>query len=179
MLKCLFFQNQTEFKVSHPHEFIVSICSHYQKVKQQLNSNIRCTLNNMVTDIYDDLDGINDVQIDVCIFHTEDQAPSVFCCKLKSSESVMVINITNDGKKTCRFAKMPRRLVFYQSIKSKSRLAFSFLESKAKFVITATIGGAIGYIAKGPMGLIAGAGIGYAAGDIDKVLGSFDKPVLR
>lgn len=168
---CLFFQNSTEFKVNHPHEFIVSICLHLQEVKQQLNPEIRSTLNSLVTEIYDDLDGINNVQIDMCIFHTKDQAPSNFCCKLKKSESVMVINIENDGKKTCKFAEMPKMLRFYYFLRSKSCLAFSLLTSNSSNTICAVIGGAIGLIVKGPEGLIAGAGIGAKAGDLDKVLG--------
>lgn len=134
-------------------------------------------MNRLVTEIYDDLDGINDVRIDMVICDTEEQTPSIFTCHLQSGKSLMIINITNDGTKTSKFASMHRRPRWFRIVRTRSSAVFSFLKSIFRPAIAAVIGGSVGYITKGPVGLALGAGIGVVATErvIDTGLGYFLK----
>lgn len=164
------FQDVTYFRVQYPHEFIVCTCLHYKNNNIQLQPEISRTLDNMVTEIYDDLNGIDNVRIDMLIYDTENvQAPSVFQCILKSGESAMLITIKNDGTKIVKFPQM--------SEKSQS---YGFLKSLTHPTICALIGGSVGYIIYGCPGSILGAGVGFVAKDkvVERVLNYVDKQAI-
>lgn len=136
----------------------------------------------MLTEIYDDLKGIDNVRIDMCIYDSEGvEVPSVFQCILKSGDSVMVIKITNDGTKTIRYSRMSLKSHCYRFARENSASVFSFLKSITKPTICALIGGSMGYIIKGYAGSVLGAGVGIVAKDkvVDKVLNYFDKQAIQ
>lgn len=89
-----------------PHEFVSAIYPHYQNNEKQLQPGIRRTLNDLLTSIYLDMDGIEGVCIDMFICDTEDQAPSWFRYIHQSGQSEMVIQISYDGEKKVTFKKI-------------------------------------------------------------------------
>lgn len=149
--------------VQYAHEFVAAVYRYHQTNDIPLPPGIRRTLNDLLIGIYDDLDGVKDVSIDMYLENNEYQTPLHFRCTFKSGKSTMAITISYDGKKEIKFPNLhwwPRFTRFVRK---------HFL----KRIICGVIGGAVGFGIAGIPGAVAGASIGLLADDkvIDLVIG--------
>ncbi|XP_071179479.1 uncharacterized protein [Mytilus edulis] len=158
-------QNIEEYWVEHPHEFIASILWYYQNRNIQLKPEIHGTINDLLTDIYVDLDGISNVRIDVYITDTKDLAPSMFKCKFKEGKSVMIVTIKYDGKKESTFSRLHWWPKFIRCVREMAGKVFKCLKPIAKRATCTVIGGGIGFLTAGPVGLVVGACVGLVGGE--------------
>lgn len=163
-------------EVPHPHQFVVHTIKHYKNQNKQLHPGIQHTLNSMITGIYEDLDGINDVHIEMMIYDTDNISPSTFSCKFKDGKSLMVITITFDGEKTIRFERLTWWLRCSRFFSSSA-----FRKSIAKPTICAVIGGALGFLVAGPAGAVMGVGVGLIAGKkvVDTAIAYLDRDRIQ